>query len=935
MPLKFRIATAIFVLLTALVAVLLWLTLNYSMQSVRDQILASEAVSVQLIGDLSRSALVTEDYANLQSFIEGTLRDPRIETVMLADNRGQIVVVTKPELLGLPFPEVSIDEHHFWRMSEVRGHSNVLGTLAIEFSDTALVAAYGKIRNTALLVAVFGTLLIAAVGVTIGDVLTRRLQSLADAADGIAAGQTSFPPHLSAPDEVGRLARALARMVNRLQQNMTELERARDRLVLPTEAMTQGFALWDSNDRLVLFNSRFRELFHEVRDRIVEGVSFREFSRRFQPYLLADGNGAAAQGSQNWWKTHLRFLGARQSAYELRIRGNRWIEVREARTGDGGVVVIYTDITQNKDQQRELQASEQRLREIMASVFYGIVTINDTGSIESVNQAAERMFGWIASEIVDLPVGTMLVGGPPEDRNATPLTIESLADLPSHQVLEMTGIRKEGSAFPIEISLASIELQGRKTYICTARDITERKAAEQRVLYHATHDHLTSLPNRSVFNARLSDILNDAKRAGETLAVVFLDLDRFKVINDSLGHPVGDALLIAVARRLRQRLRSADVVARLGGDEFVFLLPRIGDGPNAVAVVQKIVDAMQDPFHVLGHELHVSASLGISLYPNHGGTADLLLKHADIALYQAKARGKNQARIYAAGMAIQNHPLINIESDLRHAMERRQFHLLYQPQVDLRSRRMVGVEALLRWSHPELGVIPPGQFIALAEETGLIGPIGLWVLATACEDAKAWTQSTPADNAPTDGALTVGSPSDSAQMSRTRPPFRVAVNTSARQFHDPRLATKVADTLAASGIDARSVELELTESILMREGDHTLPLIEALDDLGIGLALDDFGTGYSSLSYLKRYPIKRIKIDQSFVTDMETNQNNSALVRATVATAQCMGIGVTAEGVETAGQIDLLRQYGCAEAQGFYLGHPVAAEEITSLLRPI
>ena len=343
MPLKFRIAVTISLLLTALVTTLLWVTLSYSMKNVRDQIAVSESVALQLIGDLSRSALVTEDYANLQSFIQATQQDPRIETVILADTWGQIVVATKPEFIGGALPSLNASEHRYWRTGEVTGHSNALGTLAIEFSNTALAAAYKKIRNVALAVAICGTVFIAAVGVMIGEVLTRRLKSLADAADGIAAGKTSFPPHLSAHDEVGRLARALASMVNRLQRNMTELERARDQLILPTEAMTQGFALWDFNDRLVLCNRRFRELFQEVGDRIVDGLSFRDFSRLFQPYLV--DNVTTAPASQDWWRLHLRYRGAQEGAYELRTADNRWIEVREARTGDGGVVVIYTDIT--------------------------------------------------------------------------------------------------------------------------------------------------------------------------------------------------------------------------------------------------------------------------------------------------------------------------------------------------------------------------------------------------------------------------------------------------------------------------------------------------------------------------------------------------------------------------------------------------------------
>jgi diguanylate cyclase (GGDEF)-like protein len=388
---------------------------------------------------------------------------------------------------------------------------------------------------------------------------------------------------------------------------------------------------------------------------------------------------------------------------------------------------------------------------------------------------------------------------------------------------------------------------------------------------------------------------------------MFLDLDRFKIINDSLGHPIGDALMIAVAQRLRSGLRAADVVARMGGDEFTFLLESVDDESTATRIAQKIIDLMQSPFVICGQELHVTASIGVSLYPEHGETPEQLLKHADVALHQAKAKGKNQLCLFAPAMKTDSRRQMLLETHLRHALDRNEFHVVYQPQINLASGRLVGVEALVRWDHPRLGAMPPDRFISIAEETGLICPLGSFVLKTACEQLQAWSLG-------------------------GRQRLRLAVNLSPRQIQDPRLCATVAAVLEATQIDPALLEFEITENAFIDEGEVAARQIAPLTAMGVGLVLDDFGTGYSSLSRLKRYPIRRIKIDRTFVSDIGRNQSDTALVKATVAIADCLGIGVIAEGIETSDQLSFLRDCGCAEGQGFLIARPTDATQIARLL---
>ncbi|MGI9509849.1 MAG: putative bifunctional diguanylate cyclase/phosphodiesterase, partial [Geminicoccaceae bacterium] len=413
------------------------------------------------------------------------------------------------------------------------------------------------------------------------------------------------------------------------------------------------------------------------------------------------------------------------------------------------------------------------------------------------------------------------------------------------------------------------------------------------------------LPNRSEFDTKLEDCLEMAARTGERLAVLFLDLDRFKMVNDTLGHSVGDALLVELGKRLRASLRESDIVARMGGDEFILVVRNLSCRDDATMKANRILDAIHPPFELEGHELHVTASIGISMFPDDGKTSEHLLKMSDLALYQAKDEGRNRAQLCAPTMEAAVQQQRRRENESRAAIEHEQLTLVYQPQVHLHSGRVVGVETLARWQHPELGLIPPSQFIPLAEETGLIYDLGLWVLRSACRQHKRWREAGLAK-------------------------LRLAVNMSGRQLQRAGIERDLMQVFEETDMDLSCLELELTESILMQPGESG-DILAWLTGLGINLALDDFGTGYSALSYLRRFPIDRIKIDRSFVNEIDTNQSDAALARAIIGMAHGLNMQVIAEGVETEAQLDLLKHYGCDEAQGYLLARPMAPTNIPGL----
>ena len=502
---------------------------------------------------------------------------------------------------------------------------------------------------------------------------------------------------------------------------------------------------------------------------------------------------------------------------------------------------------------------------------------------------------------------------------------DALGKIVSHHTpcdLDHRLVLPNGADFTIHLQAEGVrdEQSHEVTVVGTAQDITERKQAERAIHRLAYYDSLTGLANRVLFKDRLSNAISHAERYGVTLATLFIDLDRFKVINDTLGHTIGDLLLTHVAERLSESVRQSDSVgrhadneppaalARLGGDEFTILLTNLSQPQDAGKVGRRILESLTQPFNIEGHEVFISASIGISIFPSDGRTVEALLKNADTAMYHAKEQGRNNCQFYSSGLNAAAAERLDLENDLRRALERHEFVVFYQPKLDIRTRRILGAEALVRWKHPKRGLVPPGVFMNAAIDTGLVRPMDELVLREACRQIKAW------DNA--------GLPS-----------VTVSVNVSNSLFHGRTLLTTAAEALRDAQLSPDRVELELTESIAMRDVDASVTMLEELRSMGLRLSIDDFGTGYSSLSYLQRFPLSRLKIDQSFVRDLLTNENNVKITKAIIAMAHSLNLSVLAEGVETEGQLAKRLEEGCDEVQGYLFSRPVAAEDFEKLLK--
>jgi diguanylate cyclase (GGDEF)-like protein/PAS domain S-box-containing protein len=551
-----------------------------------------------------------------------------------------------------------------------------------------------------------------------------------------------------------------------------------------------------------------------------------------------------------------------------------------------------------------LRESEARYRALFEHSIDAVFLMHSDGSILSANAQACRLLGYTQGELRALGRRGLTE---PDDPRVAALMDEHRREGAASGELRMR--RKDGGWVPVEVS--STTFRDRAGELCASliiRDITDRKRAEEHIEYLAYHDKLTGIPNRAHFQRAFEHTIATSQGQRLNCALMVVDLDRFKNINDIIGHEAGDQLLKQVAARLRSCLRDGDVLARLGGDEFVILM-QDASSPDAVsAVANKILEATSRPLVIDEQEFLVTASIGISTSPHDGADLQTLLRNSDVAMYRAKESGKNGFQYFSPEMDAHGRERLSIESALGRALERREFMLHFQPKMQVSSRNVAGMEALVRWHNPEKGLMQPGEFIAIAEETGMIVPIGDWVLTEACRQGQALRASGHGN-------------------------LRVAVNLSMRQLYDEGLARRVSEALAQTGFPAENLELEITESMVMRDAEGAIKLLRALRDTGVRIAIDDFGTGYSSLAYLKRFPIDCVKIDRSFIRDLPEDRDDASITRSIIAMAHNMKLEVVAEGVETVPQLEFLDAHGCDEVQGFLFSEPLGIDAFELFLR--
>jgi diguanylate cyclase (GGDEF)-like protein len=725
-----------------------------------------------------------------------------------------------------------------------------------------------------------GTALALILSALIAWLLAKRVigpvAAASNVATRIADGDLGVTIPSGGRDELGSLLNAMGTMRDNIrammEREISEKHSAQAQLADALENSREGIVLLGPDGKIALAN-------HQAIDYLREA-----------PDLLNFKDVDAASSAR------------KLDADQARLPDGRWLRVSHNETHDGGKIVVYSDITAIKRQKSELQATNLRLDAALDNMSQGLCFFDSDRRLQVVNRRFCEIFD-LSPEIVrpgmtfkELMTLSIAVG------NHDGRSFKDIIDERDAAI----GIGN-GTYFQ-ELSrgrVVSIDQQVTKDggWVITYDDVTEQRKAESRIAYMARHDSLTGLPNRSLFQERIEQAVAQAGR-GQGFAVLCIDLDNFKPVNDTLGHPVGDKLLKVVAERLSACVREVDTVARLGGDEFAVVQGNVKYPEDAALMAQRIVQTIGDVYDIDGQSITIGCSVGVSVAPGDGSSSEKLMKNADIALYRAKSDGRGTFRFFEPEMDARLQARRSLEFDLRDALGKNQFQAYYQPIFDVGKGRFGGCEALVRWIHPEKGMIPPDQFISIAEEIGVIGQIGEWMLREACAEASRW----PAG-------------------------MKVAVNVSPVQFRNPQLVQSVRNALAASALPAQRLELEITESVLLANSAATLATLHELRAIGVRIALDDFGTGYSSLSYLRSFPFDKIKIDRSFVRDLTAADGSRLIVRAIINLSKNLGMITTAEGVETEDQLEQLRVEGCDEIQGYLFSRPIPSSELSLLLR--
>ena len=678
-------------------------------------------------------------------------------------------------------------------------------------------------------------------------------------------------------------------LIANLQSRLERAEGNLARVIAAFDHLESGVVLYGADDRIVFCNRRFREIYREAADLLVPGTLYADVARAFyQRGIEARSRLDEESFVRNRVKKH---LDPDEGDYEYLLGDNVWLLVSDRKTADGGVIGFRLDITARKCAEEKLAQSEQRLKSLLEISADWYWEQDELYRFKHISGGMARSAGIDPSERVGRPRWDIAYLGitsqQMDDHRRAVEAHESFRDF------QYAYAMPDGEVWWVSVSGdpvfgASGEFAG---YRGVGSNITEKKQAEKRIRELAEYDFLTGLPNRLLLAARFDFAVRQSSRSGGGISLLFIDLDRFKNINDSLGHNVGDEILVETANRLTRATRATDTVSRHGGDEFIVLLPGVANIKDLATITDTIFESLVGPYRIAGHELTVTPSIGITVWPDDGADLASLVKNADLAMYHSKAEGRNQFSFFRAEMNDKVMERLSLENALRRALPRNEFSLHYQPIFHLPDRRVIGVEALLRWNSEVLGPVPPGKFIPVAEETGLIVAIGEWVAKEAIRQLSVWR---------------------AAGLDR----FPVTINVSAIQFKTRRLLELLLATVGEYGLGPTDVEIELTETALVSEGAVTMSMLEELGANGFRLVVDDFGTGYSNLAYLKRFDVAKLKIDQSFVRDITTDPDDAAIARGIISMARSLGMRVVAEGVEHPAQLDFLLAAGCEEMQG-------------------
>ncbi len=907
LSLKYRIALVIFALEAGVMGIALWQTLGMTLRESAEQETATHRMLTDVMNEMAKTALLTMEYADLQLYLNKVRNQPSVQRIFVADVDQRVVASSDLASIGEVVTDLVDSNDRYWRQHPLVTAAGQLGTLAVEFSNDTVQGIYTRALNFGITITLVGMLAIALVGLTIGFALTRRLDRISQAVTRFAQGDVHAQSNVTGTDELGQLGANIDEMVTSVATKQRQLAESEEKHRLLFETMGQGVVYQDVNGRIFSANPAAEQLL---------GLTLAQMQGKSSidpQWRTIHDDGADFPG-----ETHPAMVALRTATpvknvvmgvYNPKDAGHRWIIVDsqpQFRPGDDTpfqVFTTFTDITAYKDAEQALREREAQLRAIMDH-SPALISIKDLeGRITMANRRFEILAGSPSNEYVGKNIFELF---PKDTAEALWENDKKALVTGSAVVVEESLGHKDGTRhtyLTVKFPLVT-EKEQQPFGVCSiSTDITERKRQERKIWQQANFDGLTQLPNRSLFMDRLHQVSGTAQRGGKTFALMYVDLDRFKWVNDTLGHEAGDQLLRQVAKRLLIAVRETDTVARLSGDEFTILLTNIDSSQDAARIAKVLLRSLSRPYNLDVKQIsYVTGSIGIALFPHDADSVSALMKCADRAMYAAKQNGRGQYCYYDSQMDVDLHSRMVLAEDLRQASTKEEWVLNYQPIIDLADQRVVGCEALVRWQHPERGVLMPDEFIGLAEESGVIRDIGKWVMRMVCNDLQDWEHAGQVE-------------------------LNVAVNVSPQQLRAETEAISLLDIISDAAVDHQRLHFEITENSVIENSDHATSLLGRISDTGIRLSVDDFGTGYSSLSYLRRFPIATLKIDRSFVQRATSVPADAKLICAIVSMAHSLGIKTVAEGVETLEQHQFLIKIGCDYSQGYLYSQPLPSDE--------